>query len=123
MTAFPAATFAGYISGNTLTVTKLYTGTIAAAAVLSGGSTASGTTIWAQISGTPGGAGTYVVTPSQTTSISNMTSNGSAYCTDPGSMIMTYTFSWSISPVQNAILYQSGIFPRPCGVATSVVHP
>ena len=123
MIAFPAATFAGYITGSTLTVTELYTGTIAAAAIIAGGTTAANSGIWAQLTGVPGGAGTYAVTPSQTTSLSNMTSNGKAYCTDLGGMTMTYTFSWAISSVQNAILYQSNIFPRPCGVSTSVVHP
>ncbi len=46
---------------------------------------------------------------------------GNCYCTDGENMTMTYTFGSALSPVQEAIVMQSGVLPRPCGVATSVV--
>jgi len=48
---------------------------------------------------------------------------GKAYVTDPGGMAMTYTFEFQPTPVQLAILTQSGVFPRPTGVAVSIVTP
>ena len=49
--------------------------------------------------------------------------SGNSYCTDGLNMTMTYTFSGELDPVQTAIIYQSGVLPRPCGVGTSVVIP
>lgn len=43
------------------------------------------------------------------------------WCTDNGGMVMTYTFTYALSPTNEAIVYQSGVLPRPAGVATSVV--
>jgi len=59
------ATFVGYISGTTLTVTSVTTGTMAVGQVITGTNVASGTTITALISGT-GATGTYRVSISQT---------------------------------------------------------
>lgn len=54
-------------SGNILTVTSVGSGTIYPGATISGGATASGTEIVSQISGSPGGVGTYYVSiPEQT---------------------------------------------------------
>lgn len=47
---------------------------------------------------------------------------GSAYCTDDGSMDMTYTFGFAISPVDYAIITQSGAMPKPTGVYATVVE-
>ena len=47
---------------------------------------------------------------------------GQCYCTDGRNMTMTYTFSFVLSPVQYAIVTQSGILPRPAGVSVSVVQ-
>jgi len=44
-----------------------------------------------------------------------------AYCTDLGGMAMTYTFAFPLTPVQAAVIANSGVLPRPCGVSTSVV--
>jgi hypothetical protein len=46
---------------------------------------------------------------------------GNCYCTDGENMTMTYTFGSALSPVQEAIIYQSGVLPRPCGVAATIV--
>lgn len=48
---------------------------------------------------------------------------GKAYVTDDGNMSMTYTFEFLPTPVQYAILTQSGVFPNPTGVTVSIVIP
>jgi hypothetical protein len=64
--ATSGAVFVGYISGTTLTVTLMTSGTITTGhVILSGSGVVAGTTITAQGSGT-GGAGTYTVSISQT---------------------------------------------------------
>lgn len=47
---------------------------------------------------------------------------GNAYVTDGQNMTMTYTFNWVLTPVQLSIVSQSGILPKPVGVAASIVH-
>lgn len=47
---------------------------------------------------------------------------GNSYCTDGNNMTMTYTFSSLLSPVQAAIVFQSGVLPRPAGALSSVVE-
>jgi hypothetical protein len=46
---------------------------------------------------------------------------GNNYCTDGGNMTMTFTFGSPLSPVQTAIIYQSGVLPVPSGVIATVV--
>lgn len=54
--------FSGFISGNILTVTGSVSGTIVVGGTLTGGTgTAAGTQIIGQLSGTPGGLGTYAL--------------------------------------------------------------
>lgn len=48
---------------------------------------------------------------------------GNAYVTDDGNMTMTYTFTFIPTPVQMAIITQSNVFPKPVGVAVSIVTP
>ena len=55
------------ITGNTLTIGGTITGTFSSTQTISGAGITSGTEILLQLSGTPGGAGTYYVTPTQTT--------------------------------------------------------
>jgi hypothetical protein len=47
---------------------------------------------------------------------------GRCYCTDPGSMTMTYTFEFVLLPVEIAILEQSGALPHPTGVSVTIVQ-
>src|SRR5580693_86331 len=47
---------------------------------------------------------------------------GNCYVTDGGNMTMTYTFSQPLSPVQLAIVTNSGVLPRPTGVSVTVVQ-
>jgi len=48
---------------------------------------------------------------------------GNSYVTDGEDMTMTYTFSSTLDPVSEAIVFQSGALPKPCGVAATVVQP
>ena len=48
---------------------------------------------------------------------------GLSYCTDGLNMTMTYTLGAAPSAVELAIISQSGVLPRPCGVSVTVVHP
>lgn len=48
---------------------------------------------------------------------------GNCYVTDGGNLTMTYTFSFTLTPVQLAIVEQSGVLPRPCGVSATIVQP
>ena len=47
---------------------------------------------------------------------------GNSYVTDGLDMTMNYTFGSPLDPVQTAIVYQSGVLPRPAGVAATVVE-
>jgi hypothetical protein len=47
---------------------------------------------------------------------------GNSYCTDGENMTMTYTFSTTLDPVTEAIVFQSGALPKPCGVSATVVQ-
>jgi hypothetical protein len=47
---------------------------------------------------------------------------GDCWCTDGQNMTMTYTFEFQLSPVQYAIVAQSGVLPRPAGVALTIVQ-
>ena len=49
--------------------------------------------------------------------------SGTCYCEDFGGMSMAYKFNFVLSPVQEAIVFQTGVMPKPCGVAAIVVTP
>ena len=46
---------------------------------------------------------------------------GNCYVTDGRNMTMTYTFDFQLSPVETAIVEQSGVLPQPIGIVSSVV--
>lgn len=46
---------------------------------------------------------------------------GNCYVTDGLDMTMTYTFKFLLSAVQQAIISQSGVLPKPVGVSATVV--
>ncbi len=66
--AYADAAYTGSISGTVMTVTAMLLGTVIPGATLFGTGVAVSTIIGTQISGTPGGIGTYNVSPSQTVS-------------------------------------------------------
>lgn len=49
-------------------------------------------------------------------------SYGGCWCTDGQNMTMTYTFEFELSPVQYAIVAQSGVLPRPAGVSVTIIQ-
>lgn len=46
--------------------------------------------------------------------------SGKAYVTDDGGMAMSYTFDFTPTPVQYAIITQSGVLPRSTGVVLTI---
>jgi hypothetical protein len=48
---------------------------------------------------------------------------GDCYCTDGRNMTMTFTFTFKLTNVQQAIVLQTGVLPRPCGVSFTIVQP
>jgi len=46
----------------------------------------------------------------------------SCYVTDNLNMTMTYTFLFTLTAVQLAIVQNSGVLPRPCGVSVAIVQ-
>lgn len=48
---------------------------------------------------------------------------GDCYCTDGGDMTMTYHFTFALTAVELAVISQTGVLPKPAGVASSIVVP
>jgi len=46
---------------------------------------------------------------------------GNNYVSDGLDMTIAYNFGSALTPIQTAIIYQSGVIPRPCGVLATVV--
>lgn len=76
-----SASFTGTIASTTLTISAVASGLITSGMVLVGAGVTGGTTITEQLTGTPGGAGTYTVSISQTVGPVSMT--GSTSSTTP----------------------------------------
>lgn len=68
--AASTGSFTGSIADNTLTITAVGSGVVVPGGKLSGTSVVSGTTVVAQLSGTPGGVGTYSVNIGEQTVVS-----------------------------------------------------
>lgn len=48
---------------------------------------------------------------------------GDCYVTNGMNMAMTYTFTFDLTPVETAIVFQSGALPTPAGVTATIVIP
>jgi hypothetical protein len=72
------AAYTASLSGSMLIVSDLLIGTVEPGATLFGTNVASGSVIGTQINGTPGGVGTYNVTPSQTVTSETMASGAAS---------------------------------------------
>ena len=48
---------------------------------------------------------------------------GQGYVRDNLDMTITYVFSEALTPVETAIVFQSGVLPKPCGVSFDVEQP
>lgn len=70
------ATFTGSISGAVLTVSAITSGVLASDSVIASTDTLSGTLVVDQLTGLPGGIGTYAVSKSQTVGPEAMTASG-----------------------------------------------
>ncbi len=46
---------------------------------------------------------------------------GNCYCTDGADMTMTYTFDFTLTAVELAVVSQSGVLAKPAGVVSSIV--
>lgn len=47
---------------------------------------------------------------------------GQCYVTDGEDMTMTYTFEFQLTPLEQAIVSQSGVLPNPVGVTVSIIQ-
>lgn len=65
------------------------------------------------------------ITNASTPAINSILLNlfGNGYVRDNGDMTITYVFSETLTPVQTAIVFQSGVLPKPCGVSFDVEQP
>jgi hypothetical protein len=70
------ASVTGSITSNVLTVTAVGSGTLAPGQPISGGTITAGTTVLAQLTGTPGGIGTYSTTTTANFASGTITANG-----------------------------------------------
>lgn len=75
---FIDAVFTGSISGDTLTITAVITGSLVAGRYIFGVGIAANTYIVSQLTGTPGGVGTYSISPSPQTITSETISAGAS---------------------------------------------
>lgn len=48
---------------------------------------------------------------------------GNGYVRDNMDMTMTFVFQETLTPLQTAIVFQSGVLPKPCGVSFTVEQP
>ena len=48
---------------------------------------------------------------------------GGGYVRDNLDMTLTYVFSFALTPLQTAIIFQSNVLPKPCGVSFDVEQP
>jgi hypothetical protein len=111
LTPSAGASFTGSISGTTLTVTALSSGTIAPNQTITGGTISAGTTIVSQLTGTTGGVGTYTITPSQTTTSAAVTSTNPAVIYD--SQTAAFQIFSSTTGLTSLIGYGSGTLAAP----------
>lgn len=73
LTVLPASSFTASIASNTMTVSVVGSGTIGVGQYISGTNVQTGTKILSQLTGTPGGTGTYQVNASQTVGSTTIT--------------------------------------------------
>lgn len=93
------AVFTGSISTTNLTVSAMTSGTIRFGMILTGTGVTAGTHVVSQTSGTPGGAGVYVISPTQTVSSTTITGTiaSKIYVDTPGGYNVQYSLQLSNS--------------------------
>lgn len=48
---------------------------------------------------------------------------GACYVADNQDMSLTYTFQFALTPVELAIIRETGVLPSPAGIVVNIVHP
>ena len=96
--------FTGYISGTTLTISAIGSGTLQVGQVISGTGIASGTTVTALGSGS-GGIGTYTVSISQT-----VASSGSQITISTGALLLILPPATQVSTGQSILIRNTGSY-------------
>lgn len=120
------AVFTGSISTTNLTVSAMTSGTIRLGMILSGTGVTAETHVVSQTSGTPGGAGIYVISPSQTVSSTTITGTiaSKIYVDTPGGYNIQYSLQLSNTstsqPYEIAVWlrYNGGDLPNSNSVVT-----
>jgi hypothetical protein len=85
--------FTGSIAGDVLTVSDVASGTIYPGTTISGTGIASGTKIAAQLSGTPGGVGTYLLSVSQQQNLASQSISGTYGLMTIGTLTSSASFA------------------------------
>jgi uncharacterized repeat protein (TIGR01451 family) len=123
------ASFTGSISGNTLSVSAVGSGTLAVGDTLSGLSIPLGTSIIAQTGGTAGGIGTYTLSSPQSLSVSSETIGTTptlvAYVTVPTGTLENLSSTVLVGGVDSIVANYSGQSPYAAssGTAEQTVQP
>ena len=103
---FALASFTGVIANGILTASSV-TGTITIGNIITGTGVATGTQILAQLSGTPGGSGTYVVSNSVNVASASMTTSGQIVAAT--AYITSTTVANAAIVIANPGLFTSGL--------------
>ena len=111
ITGSAGASITASIATTVLTVTAVTSGTLAAGQILTGGTVSAGTTIVNQLTGTPGGVGTYTVSASQTVVSAALTATNPAVSYD--SLSGAFTIASGTTGAASTIGYASGTLAAP----------
>lgn len=104
------ASFTASIAGTTMTVSAMTSGTLGVAQTVLGGTVDAGTYIVSQLSGTPGGIGTYQVSVSQTEGSGALTTKPTAVDVTYDSTLGEFTIASGVVGAISTAGYGSGTF-------------
>jgi hypothetical protein len=108
--ALGGASFIGSISGTSLNVDSMTTGSLAIGQQFTSPNVSAYTAITDQISGTPGGVGIYTISQSQTLPLGTSLETGNFYFTGQNCNQATYN-AWNLNPVDGAGNTVYGLIP------------
>lgn len=104
------AVFTGSITTTNLTVSAMTSGTIRLGMVLTGTGVTAGTHVVSQTSGTPGGAGVYVISPTQTVSSTTITGTIASKIYVDSAGAYNIQFSLQLSNTDTANEYETDVW-------------
>lgn len=118
-----AASFTASIAGTTMTVSAISSGTIGVGQTVLGGTVDAGTYVVEQLTGTPGGVGTYKVSVSQTEGSGSLTSRATSVDVTYDSVQGAFTVTSGVTGAISTVAYASGAAAAPLAltVATGAV--